>query len=293
MKAFAMRSFVRLATTATVLALVGCGGPPAPPAELVNARAELARAKSGTAQQLDPASVHEAELALQRAERAFEDKPDEPETLDLAAIAQLKAAAAQAQANAIASTQKKDQAQREFTNLQSDRLQAAEGNLNRTREQLERASQETQAERQKRMEAEAKLKDAMMTLSKIAQVKEEDRGTVITFQGEVLFKTGKADLLPAAMIKLDQVVDSLRGQERHLVVVGHTDNQGGNSKANQELSERRANAVRDYLVAKGIPADLIRSEGKGPTVPIADNTSVEGRAQNRRVEIVVQPKGAR
>jgi outer membrane protein OmpA-like peptidoglycan-associated protein len=122
-------------------------------------------------------------------------------------------------------------------------------------------------------------------------VKDDDRGMVVTFQGETLFKTGKSDLLPAAMVKLDQVADTLRGQERKILVVGHTDNQGGNGAYNQTLSEKRANAVRDYLVAKGIPSDLIRAEGRGPTQPVADNTSVEGRAANRRVEIIVQPKG--
>jgi chemotaxis protein MotB len=57
-----------------------------------------------------------------------------------------------------------------------------------------------------------------------------------------------------------------------------------------DLSQRRAQSVRDYLVGKGIPQDLITAQGKGPDEPVADNGSVEGRAQNRRVEIVVQPK---
>jgi outer membrane protein OmpA-like peptidoglycan-associated protein len=57
-----------------------------------------------------------------------------------------------------------------------------------------------------------------------------------------------------------------------------------------ELSQRRATSVRDYLASKGIPQDLITAQGKGPDVPVSDNTSVEGRAANRRVEIVVQPK---
>ena len=53
----------------------------------------------------------------------------------------------------------------------------------------------------------------------------------------------------------------------------------------------RAQAVRDYLVSKGMPQALVTAQGKGPDDAVADNTSVEGRAQNRRVEIVVQPKG--
>jgi outer membrane protein OmpA-like peptidoglycan-associated protein len=59
---------------------------------------------------------------------------------------------------------------------------------------------------------------------------------------------------------------------------------------NMDLSQKRAQSVRDYLVQKGIPSDLITAQGKGPAEPVAGNDSIEGRAQNRRVEIVVKPK---
>jgi outer membrane protein OmpA-like peptidoglycan-associated protein len=72
------------------------------------------------------------------------------------------------------------------------------------------------------------------------------------------------------------------------VVEGHTDSQGSAS-FNQDLSHRRAESVRLYLVSHGIAADRVTSEGLGLTRPIADNTSAEGRANNRRVEIIVQP----
>lgn len=74
-----------------------------------------------------------------------------------------------------------------------------------------------------------------------------------------------------------------------MVVNGYTDNVGTYDN-NIALSQKRAQAVRDYLVSKGIPQDLISAQGKGPDAPVADNNSTEGRAQNRRVEIVVQPK---
>jgi outer membrane protein OmpA-like peptidoglycan-associated protein len=72
------------------------------------------------------------------------------------------------------------------------------------------------------------------------------------------------------------------------VVEGHTDSQGTVS-GNQDLSQRRAQVVRDYLVSRGISADRLTSQGFGSTRSIADNASAEGRADNRRVEIVVQP----
>jgi outer membrane protein OmpA-like peptidoglycan-associated protein len=112
---------------------------------------------------------------------------------------------------------------------------------------------------------------------------------VITLQGEVLFATGKYQLKPGAMAKLDQIADALRGKEQPITVYGFTDNVGA-LDMNMTLSQNRAQAVRDYLVTKGIPQDLITSQGKGPGDPIADNNSVEGRAQNRRVELVVSPK---
>jgi outer membrane protein OmpA-like peptidoglycan-associated protein len=121
-------------------------------------------------------------------------------------------------------------------------------------------------------------------------VKQETRGMVITLSGSVLFISNKSDLLPGAQVKLNNVADALTKQdsESKIVVEGHTDSQGGASY-NQDLSEKRAQTVRDYLVTRGIAADRVTSQGFGLTRPIADNASAEGRANNRRVEIVVQP----
>ncbi len=277
-----------LGAAALTAALAGCGGAKPTPVDLVKARSDLQRAKAptGAAKKYAPTDVHEAEVALERAERADREQPDEPDTNDLMIIAQLKAQTAIAVGEALRSQKEKEDATRELV----ERLQGFKGDLDKTREQLDRERQETASERARRIDAEKKLQDAKDTLSKIAQVKDEDRGMVITLQGEVLFKTNEAQLKPAAMVKLDQIAETLRGQERKILVLGHTDNQGGAGQLNQQLSERRASAVRDYLVSKGIPGDLIRAEGKGPSAPIADNTSVDGRAQNRRVEIVVEPK---
>jgi outer membrane protein OmpA-like peptidoglycan-associated protein len=76
-----------------------------------------------------------------------------------------------------------------------------------------------------------------------------------------------------------------------MIVEGHADSQGA-AEYNQELSQRRAEAVRTYLVSRGISAERVSAQGFGLTRPIADNASAEGRANNRRVEIVVQQVGA-
>ncbi len=280
-----------------LLALAGCAGAMAAPAELQNARAELVRAKSGPAGQMDPAAVHNADLALARAEEAFKDDPEAPETRELSMIALLRSQIAAASANRLLAAQNKAQTLQQLHEVQGQQLSDAKGNLiaargtlEKTREELVREKDVTDAERTKRLDAERRLKDARDTLARIAAVKEDQRGMVVTFQGEALFKTGQAKLLPAAMIKLDQVAETLRGKERKIAIVGHTDSQGGSGHYNQDLSEKRAKAVQEYLVSKGIPGDLVRSEGKGPSAPVAENGSIEGRAANRRVEIIVEPK---
>jgi outer membrane protein OmpA-like peptidoglycan-associated protein len=277
-------------------AWVACGGERLPPKALSDARAEFSRAKNGIAIQLDPTDVHEADLALQRANQAWEDEPDDPNTIDLAIVAQRKAQIAQAEAATLKAQQDSDAAKRQLQDLMSTQLQSARGQLSQTKQQLNMTQEQLDAEKkaaaeqaQRLADLEKKLKDARDTIAKIAAVKEDERGMVITLQGEVLFPTGKWDLKAGAMAKLDQIADALRGKEQPMVVFGHTDNVGTHDM-NMDLSQKRANAVRDYLVSRGIPQDLITAQGKGPDVPVSDNGSIEGRAQNRRVEIVVQPK---
>jgi outer membrane protein OmpA-like peptidoglycan-associated protein len=293
----------RVAVVLGPLALIGfgasvgaCGGERLPPKALVDARSEYQTAKGGVAIQLDPTDVHEADLALQRAEQAWNDEPDDPNTIDLAIIAMRKAQIAEAQASALKSSQDAEAAKRELMNVTATQLQAARGQLdqtkqalNKTQEQLQNEQQLSAAQKQQLADLETKLKDARDTIAKIAAVKDDDRGMVITLQGEVLFKTGKWELKAGAMAKLDQIADALRGKEQPIVVYGFTDNVGA-IDMNMDLSQKRAQSVRDYLVTKGIPQDLITAQGKGPSDPISDNGSIEGRAANRRVELVVQPK---
>jgi len=277
-------------------AVVACGGERLPPKQLTDARSEFVQAKTGIAMQLDPTDVHVADLALQQAEQAWTADPDDPNTLDLAIIAQRKAQIAEAEAAALKAEQDTDQAKQQLQATMSSQLNQTQAALNKTQQTLNQTQADLQrnqaeaAEQQKKLaELEAKLKDARDTIAKIAAVKDDDRGMVITLQGEVLYATGKSDLKPGAMAKLDQIADALRGKEQPMVVYGFTDNVGTRD-FNMDLSQRRANSVRDYLVQKGIPRDLITAEGKGPDNPISDNGSIEGRASNRRVEIVVQPK---
>jgi len=304
MKSNRMMLSARGAVALLPVILLACGGTYPPPQDLVNARAENVRAKGGPAAQLDPTDLHEADLALSKAEGAFADDPTAQTTVDLSAVATLKAMVAETTAVTMQANASQAASQAELKTVEANKLnaanaavqsangslQASQNTLAQTQGALDQQRTETAAEHAQRMKAEAALKDARDTLSRIANVKEDNRGLVMTFQGESLFVTAKWDLLPSAMVKLDQVAQALRGQERKIDVVGYADNQGGATPYNQDLSEKRAAAVRDYLVAKGIPTDLIRSEGRGATQFVADNSTIEGRAANRRVEIVVEPK---
>ncbi len=138
------------------------------------------------------------------------------------------------------------------------------------------------------MDSEKRTADARAELATLAAVKEEERGLVVTLSGGVLFRSAESTLLPSARVKLDQVAKALLAvRARNLIVEGYTDSQGSDLY-NQGLSQRRADAVRDYLVQRDYPSNRIQSHGKGEGSPVADNASPEGRANNRRVEIVIE-----
>jgi len=109
----------------------------------------------------------------------------------------------------------------------------------------------------------------------------------VTMAADTFFDFDKATVKPDGKAKLDDLVGKLRAVNLEVVIaVGHTDSVGSNAY-NTKLSLRRAEAVKAYLVSKGIPANRIYTEGKGETQPIASNKTKEGRAKNRRVEIEV------
>lgn len=101
------------------------------------------------------------------------------------------------------------------------------------------------------------------------------------------FETGKSTILSSSYGQLQEIIDNaLIAETMKVGVYGHTDNTGSD-ETNRLLSEARANSVKNYLVTKGLPVERVESAGRGPSEPIADNASAEGRAKNRRVEIVL------
>jgi outer membrane protein OmpA-like peptidoglycan-associated protein len=269
-------------------ALPACGHAPTPP-ELVDARAAYQRAQSGPASQYKPDQLHEAQTALTRAEQSYLDYPSNQRTRDLAYVAQRKAELADVQGRDAKEAADKAQAETVLEQATQAQLAQTQAQLNRTGQQLAGTEQQLAAEKTARAAADQRAQAALDRLAAANNVQHESRGTVITIPGSVLFASGKSVLLPTAQQKLDEVVDALKDQEDHQILVeGHTDSTGPLS-FNEQLSQSRAQAVRDYLVSRGVPSDRIRAQGFGPSQPVADNGTSEGRANNRRVEIIVQP----
>ncbi|SEL73248.1 Outer membrane protein OmpA [Parapedobacter koreensis] len=120
-----------------------------------------------------------------------------------------------------------------------------------------------------------------------AEVIKADEGIIVKFDSGILFDFDKTEVKPAARENIGKLVASLNGEPNtDILVVGHTDNKGTDSY-NQGLSERRAKAVRDYAVSQGLATRRIKTEGRSFHEPIGDNNTDAGRAENRRVEIVI------
>jgi len=252
--------------------LFGCAAS-LPPSELINARAAYLQASNSQAAELVPAELHKAKIALELAEKSFLDKPESFVTKDLAYIADRKAKTTEALAITVAENAKTVKAENDYELAQTEILKTKTAAL--------------VAEKNARLEADKKTAKALADLAKLAAVKEEERGLVITLSGSVLFASSKSELLPAAKDRLNKVATALlESKERHITIEGHTDSQGSTAY-NQKLSQERADGVRSYLISRGYPANLIVALGIGESRPIANNSNVEGRANNRRVEIVV------
>ena len=273
-------------TPIIILALAGmiAGCAAVVPKELADAREDNRRASHGSAAKVAPAEVHIADEALQKAEASFEDKGDNYQTRDLAYVAQRKAQLAEATAALI--TQKKNHARADadFEETQGEIVDPTKGELAASEARGDVQSAQLSAEKKARADADRRAADA---LAKLAAVKDDARGTIITLSGSVLFSSDKATLLTGARARLEQVADVLlENNDRKLTIEGHTDSRGSDSH-NVDLSQRRADAVRSALVARGYPADLIHTTGMGEAAPVGDNATTEGRANNRRVEIIV------
>jgi outer membrane protein OmpA-like peptidoglycan-associated protein len=294
MKTIAAFGFLTLST------LAGCATAGVPQ-DLVTARSAYDRASHGPTAQLDPADLHSAKETLDAAEKSFVDNGDTQDTRDAAYTADRRIQIAESRGRALQAEQDKSKVVADMNASQTATLRTTSAALGRANQQvasqgqqLQNANQQLQTDQARIAEANKRAAQAAADLARIASVKQEPRGMVITLSGSVLFASAKSELLSDAQVKLGDVAKALGDQDpdSKILVEGYTDSQGSAS-FNQDLSQRRADSVRSYLVSHGIASDRVTAQGLGLTSPVADNSSAEGRANNRRVEIVVQPSATK
>lgn len=271
--------------------LLGCATPP-PSRHLLDARAAYAKVQNGNAARLAPADLHTAKVALQEAEESYLDDPESARTTTLAYVALRQAQRVESLANTKAAAEELSRVEGELHDLQERELSRARALLSVQEQRLANTNAQLREEREAREAAEARERIAMQQLAAATalNVKEEARGTVIVLPDNVLFDSGRYKLTSSAQNKLAMVAATLAPQsESHdIVVEGHTDSRGTHSY-NMELSQSRAQAVRDFLVQHGVQGEAISAIGMGPDRPLASNNHRSGRAQNRRVEIIIKP----
>jgi outer membrane protein OmpA-like peptidoglycan-associated protein len=222
-------------------------------AETARAQAEAARADAEQAKAEALKMKQEAEAAA--AEAAHQKAEAEKATAE--AVAEQQALAAE-----------------------TDKARQAAAQSESLRQQAEKATQQAENEKQ---ELRARL---LQQLNSILATRDSARGLVANIS-DVLFRSGSFELLPGARERLAKVSGIvLAYPSLHVAVEGHTDSIGSDDY-NQQLSERRAQAVRDYFVQQGINSAAVEAHGYGKTAPIATNDTPEGRQQNRRVELIL------
>jgi len=276
------------------------------PLEIYEARNAVDIAKSRGADKYAPEIFSKAEASLKMAESSLASKADKNTVIstarqtaqfseDARALAaqrqeeeriakerQDAAAKAQAEAEAKAAAEAAE-AKRKADADAAEAKQKADAEI-AAREGATRAAQaQTQAAEREKQLLRARLLDQF---NRVLPTTDTPRGLVVNM-GDVLFDSGKSDLRPPAreaLARLSGIV--LNYPSLRLAIEGHTDSTGS-AEFNQTLSEKRADAVRDYLVTQGLDTDKLSAQGLGMDNPVADNSTSTGRQKNRRVEIVV------
>jgi outer membrane protein OmpA-like peptidoglycan-associated protein len=257
------------------LALAGCASAPQPNAALESAHAAV------TAAEMDPNVAKYAALDLEAAKRDMAIADDAALHHKDEAIAQPAYMAAQnarlAQMHAAA---KADDARVAAGQAERDQIMLAARNR-----EVQNANSQVQNANSQRDQATA---EAARLQAEVDQLKATPtpRGLVLTL-GDVLFDTGRAELNSGSGRKLDQLAQFLSEHKERLVEIdGFTDSVGTDAY-NEELSRRRADAVKSALLTRGIDSSRIRTAGYGKSFPVASNTDSGGRQLNRRVEVVI------
>jgi outer membrane protein OmpA-like peptidoglycan-associated protein len=276
--------------------LAACASTPAVNPQLEQARAAYERAAA------DPAVARSAQLELQQAQQALRKGDDALRAGDDVASVDHQAYLARQRVEVAVQAGRIAQADQEVaaSRAQRDRIlidaRTREAETQRDRALRERTAAEAArklaeerlaAAEAARQQATAAKTRAGTLEAQLAELKARntERGMVLTL-GDVLFDTGRATLKPGAMRTVDQLATFMtRNAERRILIEGHTDSQGSD-EYNRDLSQRRAESVRNALAGQGVASSRIDVVGAGEGLPVANNTTASGRQQNRRVEII-------
>jgi OOP family OmpA-OmpF porin len=275
--------------------LAGCG----PSQQDTMAKDQLERARSAYAQAKSdrnveafaPVPLADAGKALQAAEQAKSSE----EKAQLAYIAEKRAQIATASAEGKMAEKEAEKLAREKSDMIAEK-RTQEARLATKEAEQAKAMAAAEAEKAARAKAEAEQAKAdadrlMKELSDL-KAKQTERGMVLTL-GEVSFALGKSDLSPKAIQSVDKLAEFLlKYTNRNVLIEGHTDSTGSD-QLNMTLSQKRADAVKAALTAKGVPEGRITTKGYGKKYPVASNDTPSGRSQNRRVEVLILNEGVK
>jgi len=248
-----------------------------------------------TVRQNAPVAMHDAEVALQQANQADKDGAKKEDVTHLADLAKNRVEIARVE------SQKKT-AEDQYQEVSKDRVEAVNtaresevnaahqkvGQLEASNQQLQNNAVQNQADTTVLQAQSNALGEKNQSLEKelsALKMKPTTRGLELNLR-DTVFEFGKSDLTVGARRDLEKISQELKNASGHRIVIeGHTDSVGSDSY-NNDLSQRRADAVRDILMVD-TDASLITARGMGKQYPIASNSTESGRAQNRRVTIVV------
>lgn len=263
---------------------IGCGAKQ-PPAALESARTAYTQAEQKPQVAANaPAALQEAQQTLNQAETAWEKDRDETEVSHLAYLTEQRVEIAEAIAERkLAEDDRHALSQEREAILREARAREAERAQKEVKQARLQEAEQALANRQATAAQIESLKQRLGALQ--AKTQETERGTILTLDS-VLFETNEAALKSGALQNLYPLVTFLRDNpERTIKIEGHTDSMGDEAY-NLELSQRRAESVRAFLVQNGVEPKRIVARGYGETAPVATNETAAGRQQNRRVELV-------
>lgn len=261
---------------AVTVILAACASTPKTIEELETARAVVPQVESSPRAGVAAAQIAEARKALDRANRLADSGAKLDEIQFEASVA---AKNAQIANEKILTAQAKEEIDKGTAQRQAVLLEARERENQRRAQQAQLSAEDAELAKQRAASLEKELADL--------KGKQTDRGLVITL-GDVLFDTGLSTLKPGAYATVDKLATALKDSpDRKVVIEGHTDSVGSDAY-NQELSQRRAQAVQTALLERGVNSSQISAYGKGETFPVASNDNAAGRQQNRRVELVFE-----